>query len=316
MQRGALLALPLLLTASGLTGCGLFDGSSSLVDALEVMPGSMDRVVFFDRAAAVERLDLDDINAESSEEEVDAYLEEARHLPWRTELDLYLPQMLEDAPFSALDVEWEIVGYAGNTGAFGRVWKMSEDVDLEKVDTELTPYLPASLTLTVVPDEQLIVSGPLSDDVLDTIADDSDSLVDIGSFEELLESTDDVEVADLAGGDQVCIRGSRPVDEELGVAADLGAPESRAFLVHGDDGETRSVLQFGTGGEAAADADARETFLAESTSPISGVPYSEFGDWDIETDHSQVRIDIDYDDPMSVSAAISRGDYLSFCPPS
>ena len=76
------------------------------------------------------------------------------------------------------------------------------------------------------------------------------------------------------------------------------------------------MLQFDTDGEARADAEARAVFLAESTSPISGIPYSEFGAWEIETDDAQLRIDVDYDDPLTVSAAISRGDYLSFCPPS
>ena len=44
--------------------------------------------------------------------------------------------MLEDAPFSAQDVEWEIVGYDGDDG-FGRVWKMNDDLDLDDVADEL-----------------------------------------------------------------------------------------------------------------------------------------------------------------------------------
>ncbi len=315
MQRGALLALPLVLVVTGLSGCGLFDGSSSLDDALESMPAAMDRVVFFDRAAAVDRLGLDDLDSDSTPAEVDAYLEEGRALPWRTELDLHLERMLEDAPFSALDVEWEIVGYAGDSGEFGRVWKMSDDVDLTALDSEQTPYLPAFRTLTAVPGEHLIVSGPLTDDVLDAIRDDTDSLVDTGAFDELVDSTDDVEVADLARGDQVCRRGSRPVDDELGLAADLGRPDSRAFFVHGGDGGTRSVLQFETDAEAEDDAEARAIFLSESPSPISGVPYSEFGMWEIETDDAQLRIDIDYDEPQYIPAVISRGDLLSVCAP-
>lgn len=317
MPRGALLALPLLLTATSLSGCGLLDGSSHLEDALEVMPASMDRVVFFDRAAAVDRLDLGDIDADSSQEEIDAYLEEARGLPWRTELDLHLVPMLDDAPFTALDVEWEIVGYDG-AGSFGRVWRMTDDVDLDQVRDDLNPAvdLPGFPNLTVLPDEQLIISGQLTVDVLDAIDDDIESLVDTGFFDDLVDSTDDVEVADLAAGDQTCTQGGRPIDDELGLMADLGDPESRAFFVHGDDGDTRSVLQFGTESEAEADAEARGAFLAVSISPISGVPYSEFGEWEIETDDAQVRVDIDYDEPMSVSAAVSRGDYFSVCPPS
>ena len=85
--------------------------------------------------------------------------------------------------------------------------------------------------------------------------------------------------------------------------------------MHGDEAETRSVLQFEDDDAAEDDAKARGEFLDEGSSPISGVPFSEFGSWDIEADGDQVRIDVDYENPQDVSALVPRGDYLSVCGP-
>ena len=113
MRRSLIPVLALTLVGASLTGCGLFGGSSSLDDALEVVPSSVDRVIFFDRAAAVERLDLEELDADPSEEELHSYVEGSQELPYFTELDISLVQMLETAPFSAQDVEWEIAAYDG-----------------------------------------------------------------------------------------------------------------------------------------------------------------------------------------------------------
>ena len=43
MRRSLIPALALALVGASLTGCGLFGGSSSLDDALEVVPSSVDR---------------------------------------------------------------------------------------------------------------------------------------------------------------------------------------------------------------------------------------------------------------------------------
>jgi hypothetical protein len=326
MRRGSLLTLPILLIPTSLTGCGIFDGSSSLEDALEVMPGDVDRVTFFDREAAVERVG-DDLE----------------QLPSRTELDRYLSVMLEDAPFSAADIDWEVVGYVDDS--FGRAWRMNDDLDLDDVADDLVelgyeqeddsgdlrtleigldqvddehPYLLSMQSVTIVPDEHLIITGPLGPDLADVVADDEESAVDTGAFEDLVDSTDDVEVADLVRDDTVCALGeARLSPEQLAASGvtELGRPDETAFFVYGDEGETRSVLRFADDGAAEDDADAREEFLADGTSPISGVPYSEFGDFAVEADGDQVRIDIDYDDPRDVSAVVTRRDYPSVCVP-
>ena len=117
--------------------------------------------------------------------------------------------------FSAQDVEWEVVGYEGDD--FGRVWRMNGDLDLDDVADELVDsgfeeesgegrtlsidvqdiaaeeqYLIAMQNVTLLPDEHLIVTGPLADDVLDVIDDDADSAVDTDAFEDLVDGTDEV----------------------------------------------------------------------------------------------------------------------------
>lgn len=344
MRRSLVPALTLALVGTSLTGCGLFGGSSSLDDALEVVPGSASRVIFFDRAAAIERLDVDEIDADSSEDEIDEYVDAVLELPWSTELDRYLLTMLEDAPFTAQDVEWEVTSYDNDDG-FGRVWRMNDDLDLDDVIDDLKelgfeeegsdddahalridledvgedqPYLTPLLNITIVPDEHLIIGGPQAADVADVVADDADSAVDTDAFEDLIDSTDDVELADLSRDDMACSLGfSRLSPEQVAASGieELGRPDEVGFFVHGDEADTRSVLQFEDDDAAEDDAEARETFLDEGSSPVSGVPYNEFGSWDVEADGDQVRIDIDYDDPKDVPALVSRGDYLSFCGP-
>ena len=341
MRRSLIPAVTLALGGASLTGCGLLGGSSSLDDALEVVPSSVDRVIFFDRAAAVERLDIEELEEDPSEEELHSYLEEVRELPYFTELDSSLVQMLETAPFSAQDVEWEVAAYEGDDG-FGRVWKMNDDLDLDDVADELVDagfeeesgegrtlsidleeigederYLFSMQTVTLLRDDHLIVTGPLADDVLDVIADDADSAVDDDTFEDLVDSTDDVEVAQMARDDKACQAIDRLSPEQLEASGidELGHPEETGFFVHGDKADVRSVLLFDDEDAAEEDAEAREEFLADGSSPVSGVPYEEFAEWEIDTDGDQERIDLDYDEPEVVSAVISRGDFVSVCPP-
>ena len=341
MRRSLIPVLALTLVGASLTGCGLFGGSSSLDDALEVVPSSVDQVIFFDRAAAVERLGLDELDADPSEEELHSYVEGSRELPYFTTLDSSVVQMLDTAPFSAQDVDWEVTIYEGDDG-FGRVWRMNDDLDLDDVADELVdsgfeeesgegrslsidleeigtdkPYLIPMQTVTLLPDDHLIVTGPLADDVLEVIADDADSAVDDDTFEDLVDSTDDVEVAQMARDDKACQEIERLSPEQLEASGidELGHPEETGFFVHGDEADVRSVLLFDDDDAAEEDAEAREDFLADGSSPVSGVPYEEFAEWEIDTDGKQERIDLDYDDPQDVSAVISRGDFVSVCAP-
>jgi hypothetical protein len=343
MQRAAVLSLTLVLVAVGLTGCGLFGGSSRLDDALEVVPGSADRVIFVDRAAIAERFEVDDIETGASEDGLEEWVEKSRQFPGFTALAQYV-QVMQDAPFSDLDIEWEVTAFEDADG-FIRAWKMRDDLDLDEVGDELVDdlgfeeldepgdarsftigtrpiepdqqYLFALSNLTIVPDEHLVIAAANTEEVLDVVNDDADSAVDSDTFEDLAESIDEVEVAALSRGKGACSLGAELSEKQLEASGitDLGHAEQNGFFVHGDEGEARSVLVFDDEESAEDDAKAREEFLESGSSPVSGVPYSEFGDWEIETDGDQVRIDIDYDEPEAIWPVISRGDYLSVCSP-
>jgi hypothetical protein len=342
MLRAGVLSVPLVLVATSLSGCGLLGGSSSLDDALEVVPGSAERIAFVDRAAIAERFEVDDVETGDDVTEIEEYVEASLEFPMSTKLSRYLV-LMQEAPFSELDIEWEISSFEGEE--FVRVWKMQDDLDLDEVGDELVdelgfeerdgsadarfftidtaaidqehPYLVSLMNLTIVPDEHLMITGPGAEDALDAVNDDADSAVDSDSFEDLVDSTDDVEVAALARGDAACSSTGPLSPEQLEASGmeELGRAEQHGFFVHGDEGDARSVLVFEDEEAAEDDAKAREAFLEDGTSPYSGVPYAEFGDWEIETDGVQVRIDVDYDEPETIPAVISRGDYLGVCAP-
>ena len=335
MRRVAVLALPLALVASSLTGCGLLGDSDTLDDALEVVPASMSEVRFLDREAMVERLDVEALDADPSDEDLEAYVDASTTFPAYTSLDQHLVRMLDGAPFTSQDIEWEVAGFDADSG-FGQVWKMDDDLDLDEVADDLVDrgyeeedgdgrrlsidlneigedeqYLIALQTVTLLPDDHLVVTGPLADDFLDVISDDADSAVDNESFDELVDGTDDVEFAALARDDLAC-PGVRADPEHEAALEELGRPEQTGFFVHGDDGDARSVLLFDDDGAAEDDAGAREDYLAEGRDPVSGEPFDDFAESEIDTDGERVHVDLTFDEPQILAAVISRRAYSGF----
>ena len=336
MRRSRVSLLLLLPVGGSLVGCGLLGGSDGFDDALEVVPASVSEVRFFDREAALERLDVDDLEADPSDEELEEYVEKSREFPAYTALDQYLVPMLESAPFSAQDIVWEVAGYDAD-GGFGQVWRMDDDLELDDVVDDLVDagyeedgagdgttltvelsdigedqqYFAAMPTLTVLPDEHLIVTGPLTDDFLEVISDDADSTVDKDTFDDLVDGTDDIEFAALARDDLAC-RSTRMTPEQLDGLAPLGRPEQTGFVVHGEDGDARSVLLFDDEEAADDDAGAREDYLTEGSNPISAEPFDAYADWEVEADGERVHVDLAFDDARILPAVISRRDYTAF----
>ena len=224
MRRCAVLALPVVLAASSLTGCGLFDGSSSLEEALETLPAGVTRVTFDERSSAV-----------------------------------------------GPAVEWEVVAVDGDRT--GRVQKLTEDVDLDDLDDDLT----------LVRGERLVVSGALTDEILEAVDDDIDSLIDDESFQDLVDSTDDVEYAVLARSGAVCGIGDPPV-----------TPRQAGVFVHGDDPTATLVLLMESGDDADELAEAAES-----------------NDVDVEVDDEQVRADLGSDD--DVDRVLGEASYPGIC---
>jgi hypothetical protein len=336
MRRFLLPGLPLVLLCASLSGCGLLDGSDSLDDALEVVPASLSEVRFVDRAAMLERLDVEELGSDPSDEELKDYIEASREFPAYTGLDQYLVVMLEDAPFSAQDIDWEVAGYDAD-GGFGQVWRMDDDLDLDDVADDLVDagyqeedssdgrslsidlndvgedeqYFVTMQSLTILPDDHLIVTGPLTDDFVEVISDDADSAVDKDSFEELADGTDDAEFAALGRDDLACL-GTRVTAEGAEELEGLGHPEQTGFFVHGDDGETRSVLLFDDDQAAEDDAEEREDYLAGGTDPVSGQPFAEIAESEVDTDGPRVQVDLEFDEPQMVASVVSRRGYAGF----
>ncbi|WP_182526592.1 hypothetical protein [Nocardioides dongkuii] len=361
MRRTAIAAL-VLSTACPVTGCSLLSDSSSdsspsspsadLEEALDVVPDTATSVTYVGRAAAAERLEIDDVETGADEEDVDRYLEGLREsMAATTTLTDYLPQM-QEAAFSDLDLEWE-VSAQGDDGMWV-VWRIDDDVDLDEVADDMVAagyeeteedggrHLRSSLgaassdgrrypvevmmSPVLVPDEHLIIVSPDPEAVLEVITDDGDSVLDAEDLDEVVDAADDAEFAHLRRDiDCGAVYEDGPLSpeetEQLNAASgleDLGRPDATGFFVHGDDaGTTTTVLAFADDDAAKADATAREAWLEGEPLLASGGPFTQDATWDVETDGPLVRIDHDYGtgDASTASSLAFDGDGFALCAP-
>ncbi len=199
-----------------------------LAAAAEVMPADTGVVRFLDRDAAAERLGVDDIGHGASSAELREYVDAVVASQWTgTPLSLYL-QVMQEAPFSELDVDWWASVEVGEPGAAPpvNVYRMDDGLDLGEVadaladagfeesdqdgnrrftaeadladDTGLVDgELPWAelLDVTVVEEQHLLVVGSESAAVLDVVSGDADSLADDDGLAALRERTESPEYA-------------------------------------------------------------------------------------------------------------------------
>lgn len=326
-----------------LSGCGLFSGSSDVEEALEYLPADASTVTFVDRAAVMERLDLEDVDGDASSDDMENYLKTlAEDGAALTQLDSYANVMAGDAAFSAFDVLWEATSSADDQRVV--VWKLDDEVDFDKVadDLEDAGYersgskdhprfsaamadagetgligdrYPASLLeLALVPDEHLVVSGDV-DAALDVVTDDADSLSDKGSFDDLLDrapSQDDLEFAAMKV-EVRCDGGGRMSPAQIEAlkaqAGTLGTPKSIGLYVEPDERVTVARL-FGGEDDAKAEAKGLEDYLEESGKQ-TGLDV----DFDVDQDGDAVLAEADFDDRRNVIAAWQRGEGPFMCLP-
>lgn len=317
--RSALVAAIVVpLAGAGLSGCGLFEGSSRLEEALEYLPADTESVSFVDRVKAAERLGVEDVDADSSEEELEEYVDAMSAAGVQTSLARWVDVMAEDAAFSDFDVEWEAWAATSDEGA--RLLKMSDELDLAEVGDDLVDagydesgsgdvreftastddidelnyvigdrYPADMLEVAVVPDEHLMVIGGW-DEVIDAVADDDDSMADDGGFEDLLDEADDVDALEFAAlrtGEATC-RGATE-ERRFGDPFDaLGRPESSAFFDAGPDEPRRAVLLFESDEEASADAE-----LREETTELYDDLFGGTGDYVVDHDGELVTVETD-----------------------
>ena len=297
-------AVAVLLSASTLSGCGLLDGSSRLEAALEYLPADTTVVTFVDRARIAER---------HGASEDDGY---------GTELGVW-DEAMKDAAFDESDVEWEALGTGD--GTLARVWKMSDDLDFAKVAADLEdagyersgpssrPTFHADIAdadrtgliggrypvqladLALVPDEELIVTGPQTADVLKVATDDADSLADKGSYDDLLAQADHQDALEYAalGLDVPCTPG--------GLAVFVPA-EQKVRTVRLFDGSAAER-------DASADGDRMATFLDDWTARHDlDIAF------EVTADGPAVRIESPFDARRTVTLAFQRFDGPFACP--
>lgn len=237
---------------------------------------------------------------------------------------------LRDAPLNDFDIEWEASASWGDDAedADGRatVWKVGDDLDFDHLaeDLESRGYqrdgsllsldvddldfdgtvdgvYPGAHMLNVLLDEEenvIAVAGAVDalGDIADVIADDADSLADEGAMDDLIDAAeDDLEVAWLRSGSEVCHTRDRPLAEDLAAAYDdLGRPEARAVLVSGGD-EVVVALRYDNDDAAEDDLEARQALVEDGVDPVTAEPYDELGDFSFERDGELILIDADYD---------------------
>ncbi len=287
----AAIVVCLILVAAGLSGCALVDGvgDSDLDDALELVPGEATFVTITHRQASAERLGVDDIGTGADQTDLDRYIDAAVDSDFlaSTRFATYLVPMSEEAAFSELDVVWEAVA-TSDERTFGRIYKMSDDLDLDAVgddlvdagyqedeisghrhlfledlstDTEfdgmIGPYPGADMAgVVLVPDEHLMFVSNVADELelsVDVLEDDQDSATDAGTFEDVLDDADEPEYAQLTEG------------PDCGGSPETGSPEAAGFFISGEDPGITTVLAFADGEVDTTDyeIEEREAALAE-----------------------------------------------------
>lgn len=339
LGRLAVAVSTLSLLASGLAGCGLLDGSSSVEDALEYLPASATTVLFIDRGAMVERLGIDDLSTGASDDELSELLEAQQEEGYVTLLNAWV-RVMQDAAFSDLDVEWEASGTSTDEGRV-TVWKLDDDVDFDAVADDLVDAgyergesggietfeasiedadedglydgrYPSELTsLALVPDEHLVLYGA-TELAVDVANDDEDSLSDKGSFADLLDAAPDAGDLEYAGLtiEPLCGVGARITPEQAAELYDgIGHPDGGLALFADPDAVT-AVRLFGEDGDAENDAKGLGSYVEDE-----GAAAGFDADLDIESDGKAVTAEASFDDRRTMVQAWNRVDGPFACPP-
>lgn len=319
-----------LASAPALAGCALIDlldGGSTLEQSFEYLPGSTFKVRFIEQRAVEDGTKV-----------------------LSTQLDPYA-DMLADTPLGADDLEWEAYAAWGDDpedpSGEAFVWKVGDDVDFDELadDLEDNGYArdgdraiysadPATIdrknlvngvypavmgSVLLDEGEQLVVGSfsaePLAD-VAEVVADDSDSLADEGSMDDLLEAAeDDPGVAWLTtAGPALCATAGPPVPERFRAEyADLGRPTARALFVSHDDVVDLALL-FDDEEAAEDDREAREALVERGVDPLSLRPFEDLGDFDVRRDGDLVIVEEDFDGgPRAALRAETAGVGPGYC---
>lgn len=337
MRRLSLLVVASVVVVAAVVVIAILVWPSSSDDpvdhALAVMPADATTMTFTDAAATRQRLGHDDLTSESSSDEIEIFLSDSIDVPWGTSsLGAYYVQM-DGWSWNFLDVEWEAAHVSEDVSA--TAFKLRDDIDMDAVQAEFADrgyeesdvdgYPAYSLDLSdlsadeapivsllnviVIPDEQLLLTGPDAEALIDPATGETDSLVDSELAGDLVGEVESPEYLQLSLGASSCVEalaalgtGSTPesMEELAGALAETpgyGDLQPIAGHVAGiavPDGEpvAQAAAAYADDDSAAADVGPREEFVADGMSVVTGQPYSELVSAEVESDGSMVTYDL------------------------
>ncbi|WP_323793092.1 hypothetical protein [Nocardioides sp.] len=294
-------------------------GGAGFAEALALLPADTSDLYFNDQAAAAGRLGLEASSvAEYNAELLDYVLaDDGDGAPDPGGLfgptTAYFERMAE-LPFNEYGVRWSLEGTSGDAFTYFTVYKMKPDVDLDAIVDDLVAagleeqellgrrraftesvtsvvgpdqtigdgYPIEFLDVTIDPEADLVILGRLSERILQVLDGELESAATAGTFDLLVGSIEDVEVASLST-EALCGRKSI-------VPAGLRKPAQAGHLVHGDDAALAARLVFADADTAAADLEARTAYLAGGPIGKDEEPLETYGTYDLTRDGRVVDV--------------------------
>ena len=293
-----------------------------LDDALAVLPGDSRQVEFYDQAAAGARLGLDRSSQEDFTEFLLNDIEAGGGAGVDDPGGLFGPltsnfETMADLPMSDDNVLWAAYGRPGtdrgiDLGGSYQVYRVTPGTDLDAVADDLVEVglkeddllgrrhlssLPGEVNevltdrgypqdffdVVIDTEADLLITGSLGRNVLEVLDGDRESLADTGTFDDVIGTTGDIELASL-GADLACIlRGDR---------YGLEAPIRTGFLVSGAEPLLTARLAFADADAAARDAEARREYLDSATFGFDDEPLAGVGTADLSVAGPAVTIDL------------------------
>jgi hypothetical protein len=292
--------------------------SDPIDDALAVMPADAEIVTFTDTAAAHERLGHGDLTSESSEHDVDEFINASLETaPWGASSLGASFALMEGWGWNWADVVWEAEYHSEDS--YATAYKLRDDLDMETVresfaengyeGSDVDGYPAYSLdvqtvsgdqvvvellNIVLMPDDHLLLAGPDAESLLAAATDDADSLADTDPAAELVDAVDAPEYLMLVVGESSCVDTRRPGGVDPSALEDLQPITGYVAAATASDGDLAAQVVSTYAGEdaAAADVGPRTELLENGTSLLTNQPYSELYSAEVEGDGSTVRYDL------------------------
>lgn len=319
------------------------ESDSGVDDALAVMPADAEIVTFTNTAAAHERLGYGDLTSESSDSDVDDFINASlKTAPWGASSLGASFALMEGWEWNWADVEWEAEYHSGD--AYATAYKLRDDLDMNTVrssfaengyeDSEVDgqpaysldvqtvsgdQVVPELLNVVLMPDDHLLLAGPDAESLLAVATGDADALSGSDVAADLVDAVDDPEFLVLVAGESSCVRTQGPVGMDRAIPDDLQAITGYVAAATQSDGDLTAqvVSSYADEDAAAADVGPRTELLESGKSFVTNQPYSELFSGDVEGDGATVRYDFAGSDTATRLPQVVQSSDVpwAFCPP-